>query len=141
MATGGPTPSGGYRNNPASAPPGGSDVPPAPSWNNDWSKMMVVDLEQLRLAKNSFDAAASDANTYAKTISQVLDDRSLGAHPWGEDPLGQSFEGQYKGIADNARQAVDMLGGVFKDIADGIGNARALFAKHEATAQELARAV
>jgi hypothetical protein len=141
MATGAPTPSGGYRNAPTYAPSGGSDVPPAPSWNNDWSKMLVVDLEQLRLAKNAIDAAASDVHTYANKIDRVLDDPSLGAHPWGEDPLGQSFEGQYKGIADNTRQAIDMLGEIFQNIDDGIGNVRALFAKHEATAQELARAV
>jgi hypothetical protein len=128
MTTGTPSPAGGYRNNPTYAPQPDSTVPTTPSGDPSLSGIIAYDGDQLRMAKNGFVGAATDASTIESRLAAILGAPALGAHPWGQDPLGQAFEAQFAGTAEQAAQALAALGGILLGIADDLDRVGHLFA-------------
>jgi hypothetical protein len=110
-----PDPTGGYRNAPTSAPGSPDTIAPVPT-HIDTVGLVAVDLDALRVAVQSFEDLKAQADAPYKASSAY----SAGAHPWGEDPMGASFEQNCLPSATGAQQALEALVGLFSGLADAM---------------------
>ncbi|MCE7010057.1 hypothetical protein LWC34_54115 [Kibdelosporangium philippinense] len=104
-------PAGGYRNAPTGAPAVGAAVP---GGSTPWSPsgQFSVDTGELAQAVAAFRGAAESA------VAAQAGMPSATGTPWGTDPLGKSFEGQYLGPAEGVQDAVSALARLLEDTAD-----------------------
>jgi len=110
-----PDPTGGYRNAPTGAPNGPDPIAPVPT-HIDTVGLVAVDLDALRAAVQDFEDLKAQADAPYKASSSY----SAGAHPWGEDPMGASFEQNYLPSAQAAQQALEALVDLFSGLADAL---------------------
>jgi hypothetical protein len=131
-------PSGGYRNAPTGAPtPPGLPGPPPPD-ANALSNIIAVDTAQIAQAAAGFRAVAGDTRTAVNEARSRTEGTSLGATPWGQDPLGNAFGTQYAPVAQAMDQALDSLVALFDDIADRLAATGGIFTAAEDHAIHLA---
>ena len=110
-----PDPTGGYRNAPTDAPTGPSPIDPVPT-HFDTVGLVAVDLDALKAAVQDFEGLKAQADAPYK----AADSYSAGAHPWGEDPMGASFEQNYLPSAQAAQQALQAIVELFSGLADAL---------------------
>jgi uncharacterized protein YukE len=110
-----PDPTGGYRNAPTSAP-GGPNQIPLPPTHVDSAGLVAVDLDALKIAVTDFEGLKTQASAPYKASSSY----SAGAHPWGQDAMGASFENNYLPSATGAQQALEALVDLFSSLADAM---------------------
>jgi hypothetical protein len=99
---------------------------------------VVVDAAQLRLAVAGFQAVADDARRAVQDALNRAEGATSGTAPWGSDPLGKAFEGQYLPVAQPFADAVAALPDLFEGIADRLAAAANNYTAADEKAVELA---
>jgi hypothetical protein len=128
---------GGYRNAPVSAPapPGAPAGSPGSGFSTDG--VVVVDPDQIRIAAAGFRRVAEDVRSAVQDAMNRTQGGSLGAAPWGSDPLGKSFEAQYVPVVQPFTEALNQLHDLFDGLADRLTSAAADLTGSEDTAVRL----
>ncbi|MEU5852139.1 hypothetical protein [Saccharopolyspora shandongensis] len=98
--------------------------------------MLVYDEGELQRAVTLFQAAA---DTGAEAARMAPKNADQGLPPWGSDPLGKAFGGQYKEPADQLGAALDQLAGLFHGVSDQLNAITRQFNETEAGNIELVR--